>query len=79
MSGNQKLVPPSSMPTLSSQVRHRHNSANKRFLFHTAVALKLHTRCASILIRYNTDKPAHDVTSIKQSPVLKGHNFFDFI
>jgi hypothetical protein len=31
--------------------------------------------CIFLLIQWNTVKPAHEVTSIMQSPVLKGHLF----
>ena len=44
-----------------------------------------HSLCCSIFTRYkkvfkiNTVKPAYVVTSIKQSPVLKGHVIENFI
>ena len=31
----------------------------------------------SVIKKTNTVKPADEVTSIKQSPVLKGHSFLD--
>jgi hypothetical protein len=50
------------------------NGKKKREVLYFKRAKKMNT-WLSILVEKNPVKPAHMVTSIKQSPVLKGHPF----